>query len=136
MQPPQPNIHIHSAKAAESWRAGSHNSMGGALDRQYPVCASLGRLYDPLRQLAKRVRRTLVVREKMVWTNASGYIFATPLGLPLSTTPHAIIGMYGKEASLPEIEAALRLALRERARRWIVDWNAELQFAAITEQTN
>lgn len=128
MQLPRPGIHILRANTSESWRSGNQNTMGGALDRQFPVFSSLGRLYDPLRQLAKRVRRTLAVKEKIVWTDASGYVFATPLGLPRSIAPHTFIGMYGKETSLPEIEGALRMALRERARRWIVDWNAELQF--------
>jgi hypothetical protein len=120
-----------SARTSESWRSENQNTMGGALDRQFPVCASLGRLYDPLRQLAKRVRRTLAVKEKMVWTDASGYVFATPLGLPKSMAPHAIVGVYWKETLLREIEVALRLALRERARRWIVDWNEELQIAGV-----
>jgi hypothetical protein len=105
--------------------------MGETLDKQFPVCASLGRLYDPLLPLAKRVRRTLVVREKTVWTDANGYVFATATGGPGSMAPHAIIGVYGKGASLPQIEGALRLALRERARRWIIYWNAELGFAGL-----
>lgn len=94
------------------------------MDRHFPVCAPLGRLYDPLLQLAQRVHRALATKEKTVWTDANGYVFATPTSLVLPISPHTTVGVYRSETPLALIETALRGALRERASRWIVDWKA------------
>jgi hypothetical protein len=95
------------------------------MNKHFPVCAPLGRLYDPLPQLAQRVHRALATKEKTVWTDANGYVFATPTVLaPFS--PHATVGIYGRQTPLPAIEIALRRALRERASSWIVDWRVQL----------
>ena len=91
------------------------------MDKQFPVFAPLGRLYDPLQQLAERVHRALLIKEKTVWTDNNGYVFATPTDSLRTITPHATIGVYAKWTPLQLIETGLRTALRERASAWIVD---------------
>ncbi len=95
------------------------------MDRQFPVFAPLGRLYDPLPQLAERVHRALLIKEKIVWTDNNGYVFATPTDGLRTIAPHATIGVFAKWTPLPMIETGLRVALRERASAWIVDWKAQ-----------
>lgn len=87
-----------------------------------PVFAPLGRLHEPLLQLAGRVHGALATRRKMVWTDDRGSVFIDDTG-PLPQTPHAIVGIYDVHTPLPVIEDDLRLALRERASRWIIDWD-------------
>ena len=94
------------------------------MDKQFPAYAPIGRIYDPLLQLSERVHRALLLREKTVWTDNNGYVFATPADLLRTIAPHATIGVYAKWTPLPIIEMGLRLALRERASAWIVDWKA------------
>jgi hypothetical protein len=96
------------------------------MDRNFPIFTPLGRLYDPLLLLAERVYHALAGKEKTVWTDANGYVFATPTALVGSIRQHATIGIYGKGTPISVIEAALRLALRERANGWIVDWQSQL----------
>ncbi|HEV2607494.1 MAG TPA: hypothetical protein VGT79_05885 [Xanthomonadaceae bacterium] len=100
------------------------------MDNQSPVFAPLGRLYDPLLQLAKRVHTALLIREKTVWVDHNGYVFATSADLLGAISPHATIGLYAKWTPLPMIELGLRRALRERASAWIVDWTATYPLAA------
>jgi len=95
-----------------------------AMDKQLPVFAPLGRLYDPLVQLAESVHNTVLIREKTVWVDHHGYVFATSADLLDSISPHATIGLYAKWTPLQMIEQGLRRALRERASAWIVDWKA------------
>lgn len=99
------------------------------MDKQFQVFAPLGRLYDPLQQLAERVHRALLIREKTVWTDDNGYVFATPTDLLRTISPHATIGLYAKWTPLPMIEMGLRFALRQRASAWIVDWRAAYSLA-------
>ena len=94
------------------------------MDNQYPVFAPLGRLHDPLIQLAGRVHAALLIREKTVWVDNNGYVFATHTDQLRTISPHATIGVYAKWTPLPMIELGLRRALRERASAWIVDWKA------------
>jgi hypothetical protein len=94
------------------------------MDYQIPVFAPLGRLYDPLMQLAERVHAALLIREKTVWVDTNGYVFATSAELLPAISPHATIGLFAKWTPLPMIELGLRRALRERASAWIVDWTA------------
>jgi hypothetical protein len=94
------------------------------MDNHYPVLAPLGRLHDPLVQLAERVHAALLIREKTVWVDNKGYVFATPTDLLRTISAHATIGLYAKWTPLPMIELGLRRALRERASAWIVDWKA------------
>jgi hypothetical protein len=94
------------------------------MDSLSPVFAPLGRLYDPLMELAERVHDTLLIREKTVWVDNNGYVFATSADLLGAISPHATIGLYAKWTPLPMIELGLRRALRERASAWIVDWRA------------
>jgi hypothetical protein len=95
-----------------------------ALDRHYPIFAPLGRIHEPLTQLAGRVHAALLIREKTVWIDNNGYVFATPADQIRTMSPHATIGLYAKWTPLPMIELGLRRALRERASAWIVDWSA------------
>ncbi len=95
------------------------------MDKQFPAFAPLGRLYDPLQQLAERVHRALLIKEKTVWTDNNGYVFATPTDSLRTITPHATIGVYAKWTPLQLIETGLRTALRERASAWIVDWKTQ-----------
>ena len=94
------------------------------MDKQYRDLAPLGRLHDPLPQLARRVHTALLIREKTVWVDNNGCVFATPTDLLRTISPHATIGLYAKWTPLPTIELGLRRALRERASAWIVDWKA------------
>jgi hypothetical protein len=95
-----------------------------AMNNQSAVFAPLGRLHDPLMQLAERVHSTLLIKEKTVWVDNNGYVFATSTDLLGAISPHATIGVYAKWTPLPTIEQGLRRALRERASAWIVDWTA------------
>ncbi len=95
------------------------------MDHQFPVFAPLGRLYDPLLQLAERVHRALATKQKTVWTDANGYVFATPTDQLRSIAPHATVGIHDTSTPLHVIEWELRLALRERASSWITDWKTQ-----------
>jgi hypothetical protein len=97
------------------------------MDRKLLDNAPIGRIYDPLLLLAQHIHRAMAGRNKVVWTDAKGYVFVTAI-IPIgSVAPHAIVGIYGKATMRSEIECALRLALRERASGWILDWNAARQ---------
>jgi hypothetical protein len=85
--------------------------------------APLGRLYDPLQQLAGRVHRALTKRRKTAWTDDRGSVFVNDADLLQSQSPRSIVGTYDIQTPLVVIEADLRLALRQRARNWITDWN-------------
>jgi len=100
------------------------------MDKQLPVFAPLGRLHDPLVQLAERVHATVLIREKTVWVDHHGYVFATSADLLHEISPHTTIGVCAKWTPLPMIEQGLRRALRERASAWIVDWKAAHSLAA------
>lgn len=95
------------------------------MDGQLPAFAPIGRLYDPLLQLAERIHHSLPNKERAVWTDARGYVFATPMDMLQSISPHATIGVYGKRTSLQVIVIALRATLRARASTWIVDWKVQ-----------
>ena len=99
-----------------------------------PVPAPLGRLYEPLLQLAKRVHQTLATRRRMVWTDNRGCVFVYDIHLIQSMSPRSIVGTYDIRTPIIVIEADLRLALRERARSWIIDWNASPSHAVLPEQ--
>ncbi len=87
-----------------------------------PVFAPLGRLYEPLFQLAGRIHDALATRRRTVWTDDRGSVFINEASArPLSL--HAIVGTYDARTPLPVIEHDLRLALRQRASRWIIDWD-------------
>jgi hypothetical protein len=108
--------------------------LGGTMGSLIPVFAPLGRLYDPLLQLAERVHRALAARRRMVWTDERGSVFVHDLHRIQSMSPRSIVGMYDIRTPVVTIEADLRLALRARARSWIIDWNASLPDAARAEQ--
>lgn len=99
-----------------------------------PVCAPLGRLYDPLLPLSERIHRALTTRRRMVWTDDRGSVFVDDMQRLQSTSLQSIVGTYDMRTPIVVIEADLRLALRERARSWIIDWNASLPDAARVEQ--
>ena len=103
------------------------------MDKQSPVLTPLGRLYDPLLQLAGRVHRVLAHNLKTVWADSNGYVFAAPPDHLATIKPHTIVGVYAKRSSLPAIEMGLRLALRERASKWITDWKTQPQGTRCTD---
>lgn len=91
--------------------------------RSEPVFAPLGRLYDPLTQLARRIHRQLGARCKTVWADERGRVFVLDAETTRAMSPYTIVGTYGERALPASIESDLRLALRERASNWILDWN-------------
>jgi hypothetical protein len=91
-----------------------------------PMLAPLGRLYDPLLQLAQRVHRVLAKRHKTIWADDRGSVFVNGSGLLPQISPRWIVGTYDVHTPLVIIEADLRLALRQRASLWITDWNDPL----------
>ncbi len=93
------------------------------MNKQFSEGAPLGRLYDALQPLSKKVHRALDSKTKTVWTDDRGYVFATRADLLQEISPHATIGIYGQRTKLSVIEGGLRIALRKRARTWITDWN-------------
>ena len=88
------------------------------LSSNYPM----GRLYEPLHDLAARLRRTLGKARKTLWTDGSGRVFMGMLDQTASPSECWIIGTYDIEAPVSLIEGDLRLALRARASLWITDW--------------
>jgi hypothetical protein len=88
-----------------------------------PVLVPLGRLYDPLLQLAQRVHRILGKRRKTIWADDRGRVFVNGSSLLPQISPRWIVGTYDIHVPLDVIEADLRLALRARASSWITDWN-------------
>jgi len=98
--------------------------------------APLGRLYDPLLVLAQRVHRALTARRKTVWTDDRGSVFVNDVDLIRSVSPRSIVGTYDIRTPLVLIEADLRLALRERASNWIVDWNVSVPDGSHDERCN
>ena len=97
--------------------------MGWTTRTPSPVLAPLGRLYDPLLQLAQRVHRVLGKRHKTIWADDRGRVFVNGSGLLPQISPRWIVGAYDIDTALVVIEADLRLALRQRASTWITDWN-------------
>jgi hypothetical protein len=89
------------------------------------IAAPLGRLYDPLPALATRIHRLLGVKRKTVWTDDQGGVFLYDLACMPSISPFSIVGTYDAHTPWPQIEDELRLALRERASRWITDWKTQ-----------
>ncbi len=85
--------------------------------------APIGRLHEPLPGLAARVRRAIGTKPRSIWADALGGVFLNNLNRLASTPPRALIGTYDKDTSVLMIELDLRLALRERAKQWITDWN-------------
>ena len=87
--------------------------------------APLGRLYDSLRGLAARIHRVLGTRHKTVSTDHLGGVFLDNGGCLALSSKRSIVGTYDMHTPLFVNEDALRLALRERASRWITDWCAQ-----------
>ena len=82
----------------------------------------LGRLYEPLHDLAKRVHRTLRSLRKALWADGGGRVFKEHEFHAASTLPRWIIGTYDAGAPVWQIDDDLRHALRVRASLWITDW--------------
>jgi len=85
--------------------------------------APLGRLHDPLDCLAWRVYRTLTFGNRTVSVDEKGGVFVEDADLFDAQTRRSIIGTYDVFTLIPSIRDDLRRALRERANRWILDWN-------------
>jgi len=85
--------------------------------------APLGRLYEPLTPLARRIHRQLGVAQKTLWSDSRGYLYIGEPERNRTAAMHSIVGTYCTFASWRMIESDLRLALRERASQWILDWN-------------
>jgi hypothetical protein len=86
--------------------------------------APLGCLHDPLDSLAERVHGFLTFRRRIVSADEKGNVLVDDAEQFDPTTIRSIIGIYDVFTLIPSIEADLRRTLRERASRWIVDWNA------------
>jgi hypothetical protein len=82
----------------------------------------LGRLYEPLHELATRVHRGLGRLRKTLWADGSGRVFKENVAHAVSTFPRWIIGTYDTSTPIWLIENDLRHALRARASLWITDW--------------
>jgi hypothetical protein len=92
-----------------------------------PVLAPLGRLHDPLGYLAERVHRALAFQRRIVTVDDKGRVFADAGEGFVLAPGRALVGTYDVFTRIPTIEADLRHALRERASRWIVDWDTPMQ---------
>ena len=88
-----------------------------------PGFTPLGRLYDPLVQLSARIHRSLTTYCKTVWIDDRGSVFVNDAFLLRSMSPRSIVGTYDNRTRHYIIERDLRIALRKRAREWIVDWD-------------
>ncbi len=99
-----------------------------------PTITPLGRLYDPLLELAARVRDALSTKRQTVWVDDRGSVFLNEADLLQPVSSGSIIGTYHFRTPLYVIEGDLRLALRERASCWILDWDAQIH-ATRTRQT-
>jgi hypothetical protein len=86
--------------------------------------APMGCLHDPLDCLAWRVYRTLTFGNRTVSVDEKGGVFVDDADLFDPQGRRSIIGTYDVFTLIPSIKDDLRRALRERANRWIVDWNA------------
>jgi hypothetical protein len=87
-----------------------------------PRLAPLGRLYEPLRGLAARIRRHVGIGHRSIWADDNGRVFTD---CHASMSAYSLVGTYDALSPLTAIEHDLRLALRARASRWITDWDAE-----------
>ena len=88
-----------------------------------PGFAPLGRLYDPLPQLTDRIHRAIGGGCRTVWTDDRGSVFVNDAFLLRAMPPRGVVGTYDRSTPTEQIERDLRLALRRRASRWIVDWD-------------
>jgi len=88
--------------------------------------APVGRLHDPLGYLAERVHRALTLRRRIVSVDDKGRVFVDDEGQLPAGVGRSVIGAYDVFAMIRSIETDLRLALRQRAARWIVDWNVPM----------
>ena len=91
------------------------------------VAVPLGRLHDPLGYLAQRVHRSLAIQRRSVTVDDNGRVFSDAAEGFVLAPGRSLIGTYDVFTRIPTIEADLRHALRERASRWIVDWNAPVR---------
>ena len=90
----------------------------------HSLAVPVGRLHDPILQLVERIQRFLRERSKTVSTDTRGNLFIGAFDAhAIESMAGRAIGTYNHATSLSVIEHDLRLALRERARRWIVDWD-------------
>jgi hypothetical protein len=102
-----------------------HGSEEQQMETALAGLASIGRLYDPLPRVAERIRDLLAAGPQTVWADDKGRVFVRPAGSAQpALLPEAIVGTYAADVSLAIIERDLRCALRERAREWLVDWDA------------
>jgi hypothetical protein len=95
----------------------------------HSVFAPLGRVYEPLLELAVRVQHATAKRPQTLWIDDRGSIFLNDPTLLQSRAHGSIIGTYSAATSITIIERDLRLTLRERARRWILDWDVSMPVA-------
>jgi hypothetical protein len=86
----------------------------------------VGRLHDPLDCLAERVYRALTLQRRIVTVDENGRVFIVAADIQQPDPARSIVGMYDVFTTVLSIEADLRLALRERASRWIIDWSAPM----------
>src|ERR1700722_14168722 len=68
--------------------------VGWTMRTPIPVLAPLGRLYDPLLQLAPRVHRVLAKRRKTIWADDRGSVFVNNSSLLPQISPRWIVGTY------------------------------------------
>jgi hypothetical protein len=91
--------------------------------RDRPLNADpLGRLHEPLHDLATRVHRGLGSVRKTLWADGSGRVFKENVVHAVPTSLHWIVGTYDAHTPVWLIEDDLRHALRARASVWITDW--------------
>lgn len=78
-------------------------------------CSPIGRIEDPLATLARRVRRRLrrteAAEHLTVWVS-DGDVYASASHIPageyvLRTAPDAVVGVYTRDADVPDIAADL-----------------------------
>jgi len=94
--------------------------MSNVLSLPIPV----GRIHDPILQVVERIQRFLRERSKTLSTDNRGNLFIGAFDAhAIESRAGRAIGTYNDATPLSVIENDLRLALRERARRWIVDWD-------------
>jgi hypothetical protein len=91
----------------------------------HPIFRQVGRLHDSLLHIVERIQAAMGDRARTVSADAKGNLFISDFNAHADglDAGRQTIGTYNMATPLTAIERDLRLALRERARAWILDWD-------------
>jgi len=85
------------------------------------AAAHVGTLYDDLKEVALRIKSRCRISVQVVWVNATGDVFAAEFGVSPDDIAVEQVGVCSLVAPEDDIEFDLRVVLRSRMSRWLVN---------------